>query len=147
MKASKKLQQALREVELATQNRHNFCTEFEQQIMLKRQECERVNQQLAELKGQRLELETIKQQIDRLLKLQQLEQRLATEQAALSYSQQQFDLAQHATLDAKQQADKLELIWHTNQAAELARTFEQATSALCGSCEHPKLARYAGETD
>ncbi|MBF4258230.1 SMC family ATPase [Vibrio anguillarum] len=146
----KSLQQALREVELATQNRHNLRTaveQFEQQIMLKRQECERVSQQLAELKGQRLELETIKQQIDRLLKLQQLEQRLATEQAALSYSQQQFDLAQHATLEAKQQADKLELIWHTNQAAELARTLEQGDECpVCGSCDHPKLARYAGET-
>ncbi len=49
----KALQQALREVELATQNRHNLhaaVEQFEQQIMLKRQECERVSQQLAELK-------------------------------------------------------------------------------------------------
>lgn len=144
------LQRALRDVELATQNKLNLqaaLTLFEQQIDDKRKELEYVGQQLAGLSTKRLELGNLNVLIDVHRKIEQTRQKLSAENLQLKQISLQVEQAQQATLQAKRDADRLEMIWHTNQAAELARNLEQGDACpVCGSCEHPHLAMFTEDT-
>lgn len=144
------LQRALRDVDIATQNKHNLqaaLTQFEQQIVDKRKELEHVGQQLAELSTKRLELSNINVLIDVHHKIEQTTQKLSAENAQLKQILLQVEQAQQMTQQAKRHADRLEMIWHTNQAAELARNLEQGDACpVCGSCEHPHLASFSEDT-
>lgn len=54
--------------------------------------------------------------------------------------------AQQTAVNAKREADKLEMIWHTNQAAELAKSLNEGDACpVCGSVDHPHLANFIGE--
>lgn len=60
--------------------------------------------------------------------------------------QQTADTAQQVLKRKQEQANQLELDWHTGQAALLAQTLQQGVSCpVCGSCEHPSPAQVSAE--
>lgn len=77
------------------------------------------------------------------LKLQQGLQDLHSQTQAKQQAQQQ---AKQHWLNAQQSADRVELSWHTEQAAILAERLSQGDPCpVCGSREHPAKASFAGE--
>ena len=66
------------------------------------------------------------------------EQAIAKQQQQVQVFEQVLQTAIQALNTAKGSADKIEMLWHSNQAAVLAKTLEQdAPCPVCGSVEHP----------
>lgn len=116
------------------------------QLQAKRTEREQAQQQSATLDGKRLSLTNTIELIDLRLKHQQLIQRQNAELQRFQQVEKQYQAAQEQTNLARQTADKLEFVWHSNQAAELAARLTEGDSCpVCGSHTHPQLAQFMGD--
>ena len=146
-------QQRLAQAEqtLAQVNEHQQQVEcefqqFEQQLETKRVEIAQAREQIATLDGKRATLVNLQavmalyqQQREREQQLQQIsEQHQQVEQA--------HQQAKSTLVEAQQQADRLELNWHTNQAAELAARLKEGEACpVCGSETHPRRAQFSSD--
>ncbi|EPB6719183.1 AAA family ATPase [Vibrio fluvialis] len=119
---------------------------LDQQIQVKRKEKEAAQLQLATLDSQRSSLNIISEHIERRTRLQQLTQQLHDKAQLHQQAEQAYKEAQEKTRLAKQRADQLEYVWHTNQAAELAKLLQEGDACpVCGSHSHPQLAQFSGD--
>lgn len=136
----------LKTTTLALQQAEQQTQQLESQIQLKRAERETALQQVATLEGKRQSLLSVNDQIERRLRQQKLTEQLNVKTQQLKQASDIYQQAQQQTLAAKQQADKLEYVWHTNQAAELARLLQPGDACpVCGSDAHPQLAQFLGD--
>ncbi|OUS29102.1 hypothetical protein A9Q98_06440 [Thalassotalea sp. 42_200_T64] len=127
-------------------------------IALQQEATEKLAELTRRSKNGQLHIEDLQQKtvnkVQVLLQQSQLQQQisLATKVAqtlAASHQQQQkitqltqaFSQAEHDYKLATQGANKIEMLWHSNQAAVLAKTLHQdAPCPVCGSIEHPSPA-------
>lgn len=136
----------LKTTTLALQQAEQQTQQLESQIQLKRAERETALQQVATLEGKRQSLLSVNDQIERRLRQQKLTEQLNVKTQQLKQASDIYQQAQQQTLAAKQQADQLEYVWHTNQAAELARQLQPGDACpVCGSDTHPQLAQFLGD--
>ncbi|WP_165312903.1 AAA family ATPase [Vibrio ziniensis] len=116
------------------------------EIQAKRAEYEQTSHAVSSLDAKRLSLGNIAEQI----KIRQSSDQLSEQQIKLKQNvvvaENAYKEAQQMTANAKREADKLEMIWHTNQAAELAKSLSEGDACpVCGSLEHPHLASFTGD--
>jgi len=118
---------------------------LEQDIQAKRNEHDKTVQAVSGLDAKRLSLGNLVEQIklrnsSAELLQQQIKHKLKVTQAEKTYAE-----AQLATENAKREAITLEITWHNNQAAELAKSLNEGDACpVCGSKEHPHLAGSTG---
>ncbi len=118
----------------------------EADIQVKRAEYEKTAQAVSTLEAKRLSLNNINEQIKVRQNTALLMEQQENIKKQLVLVQKEYSDAQAATSKAKQDADKLEYVWHTNQAAELAKSLNPGEACpVCGSVEHPQLASFTGD--
>ncbi|ENM5905979.1 SMC family ATPase [Vibrio mimicus] len=140
---------AERDLQLTTQNTTNLQhagVQLEQEIQTKRLEWEQQQRKLTDLEARKAQFSQLTLQIQN----REREQALLTELQSVQQELQRFELlyrqAQTHSEQAKQSADKLELAWHTQRAAELAQELRQNEPCpVCGSLEHPNKAQFSGD--
>ncbi|ENM5766634.1 SMC family ATPase [Vibrio mimicus] len=140
---------AERDLQLTTQNTTNLQhagTQLEQEIQTKRLEWEQQQRKLTDLEARKAQFSQLTLQIQS----REREHALFTELQSVQQELQRFELlyrqAQTHSEQAKQSADKLELAWHTQRAAELAQELRQNEPCpVCGSLEHPNKAQFSGD--
>ena len=116
------------------------------QIEVKQKQLDEANHQAAQLPLKLQQRAVLQKQVHAY---QELNQTLVAQE---HYTQQDSQ-AQHALEDAQRQfeqarkaADKLEYLWHTTQAAQLAKTLQHDLPCpVCGSVEHPAPATFHDE--
>lgn len=116
-------------------------------------EAEQGTKQLAQARLDVTEKLTLSATIERgqrlhadLTKLSALELALVNLDKQTSVKQSQVSIAEQTLKTKRQEADQLELTWHSAQAAILAQKLEQdAPCPVCGSCDHPAPASFSGD--
>ncbi len=114
---------------------------------------EEKNQEFDSAKAQQSQLALKQQQVKELNKQIRAYQELNQTLSALSHYQQQdaseqgkLEAAKKALADAEHFANQQEYLWHSSQAALLAKTLlEDAPCPVCGSCDHPTPATFESE--
>lgn len=145
-KQLKAASETLKEVERNQQQAEQAAQQLDKQIQLKRSERDTALQQVATLDGKRHALQTLGEQIERRLRQRKLNQQVTEKARSLQQADTDYQRAQQQTLQAKHHADKLEYIWHTNQAAELAQRLQPGDACpVCGNDTHPQLAKFSGD--
>ncbi|WP_412498620.1 AAA family ATPase [Vibrio furnissii] len=133
------IQQAFQQAEQALKS-------LEAQIVTKRSEKEAAQLQFASLDSKRASLNLVNDHIERRTRLNQLIQQLGEKAKLLERAETAYREATEQTRLAKQQADQCEYVWHTNQAAELAKILQEGDACpVCGSHSHPNLAQFSGD--
>jgi DNA repair protein SbcC/Rad50 len=103
--------------------------------------------QLEHLPHKQAEHSKLTQQLSLYDKKITVENRLITATAKVASCLAQMQQQQAVMVQAKEDATQLELSWYLNQAAELAKQLNHGDHCpVCGSCDHPKLAQFAGDT-
>lgn len=119
---------------------------LETEIQAKRAEYDKTVQAVSGLEAKRLTLANLYEKMKVRKNSDQLVQQQNELKQQLIKAEKNYADAQAATQKAKEDADKLEMIWHTNQAAELARSLNLGEACpVCGSCEHPNPASFTGD--
>jgi len=115
-------------------------------IQVKRAEYDKTVQAVSGLEAKRLTLGNLYDKIKVRKSSDQLVQQQNELKQKLVKVEKDYANAKATAQKAKEDADKLELIWHTNQAAELARSLNIGEACpVCGSCEHPNPANFTGD--
>ncbi|ENM5903204.1 SMC family ATPase [Vibrio mimicus] len=140
---------AERDLQLTTQNTTNLQhagAQLEQEIQTKRLEWEQQQRKLTDLEARKAQFSQLTLQIQSREREQALLTELQSAQQELQRFEQLYRQAQTHSEQAKQSADKLELTWHTQRAAELAQELRQNEPCpVCGSLEHPNKAQFSGD--
>ncbi|MEF2485115.1 SMC family ATPase [Vibrio mimicus] len=140
---------AERDLQLTTQNTTNLQhagAQLEQEIQTKRLEWEQQQRKLTDLEARKAQFSQLTLQIQSREHEQALLTELQSVQQELQRFEQLYRQAQTHSEQAKQSADKLELAWHTQRAAELAQELKQNEPCpVCGSLEHPNKAQFSGD--
>ncbi|ENO8416057.1 SMC family ATPase [Vibrio mimicus] len=140
---------AERDLQLTTQNTTNLQhagAQLEQEIQTKRLEWEQQQRKLTDLEVRKAQFSQLTLQIQSREREQALLTELQSVQQELQRFGQLYRQAQTHSEQAKQSADKLELTWHTQRAAELAQELRQNEPCpVCGSLEHPNKAQFSGD--
>ncbi|CAM2887425.1 AAA family ATPase [Vibrio diazotrophicus] len=120
--------------------------ELDTEIQSKRAEYEQTTHAVSSLDAKRLSLANVVEQIKVRQSSEQLTEQQSKLKQAVVQAERRYVEAQTATANAKKDADRLEMIWHTNQAAELAKSLSEGDACpVCGSLEHPQLASFTGD--
>ncbi|MGY2572485.1 AAA family ATPase [Vibrio sp. C8] len=120
--------------------------ELDTEIQSKRAEYEQITHSVSSLDAKRLSLANVVEQIKVRQSSEQLNEQQSKLKQAVAQAEKRYAEAQAATVNAKKDADRLEMIWHTNQAAELAKSLSEGDACpVCGSLEHPQLASFTGD--
>ncbi|ENM5774723.1 SMC family ATPase [Vibrio mimicus] len=140
---------AERDLQLTTQNTTNLQhagAQLEQEIQTKRLEWEQQQHKLTDLEARKAQFSQLTLQIQNREREQALLTELQSAQQELQRFDQLYRQAQTHSEQVKQSADKLELAWHTQRAAELAQELSQNEPCpVCGSLEHPNKAQFSGD--
>ncbi len=119
---------------------------LDRDIQLKRSEYDKTALAVSGLDAKRLSLANLVEQIKIRKRSTELKQQQIKQKQHVVQAEQQYTNAQTTTVNAKRAADKLEMIWHTNQAAELAKSLNEGDECpVCGSLDHPKLASFTSD--
>lgn len=120
--------------------------ELDTEIQSKRAEYEQTTHAVSSLDAKRLSFANVVEQIKVRQSSEQLTEQQSKLKQAVAQAEKRYAEAQTATANAKKDADRLEMIWHTNQAAELAKSLSEGDACpVCGSLEHPQLASFTGD--
>ncbi|WNC70812.1 SMC family ATPase [Thalassotalea psychrophila] len=85
--------------------------------------------------------QTLQQQVNGLTSLLSIGQTMANQQVKIQQLEMTFNQAKQQCEQATYNANQLEMLWHSNQAAILAQTLQtDAPCPVCGSIEHPEPA-------
>ncbi|TXZ09560.1 SMC family ATPase [Vibrio mimicus] len=137
------------DLQLTTKNTTNLqhaVAQLEQEVQTKRLEWEQQQRKLTDLEARKAQFSQLTLQIQSREREQALLAELQSVQQELQRFEQLYRQAQTHSEQAKQSADKLELAWHTQRAAELAQELRQNEPCpVCGSLEHPNKAQFLGD--
>ncbi len=116
------------------------------QIDHQQKQLDEAKTQTAQLPLKQQQQISLEKQVHAYQELNQTLVALAHYQAQDASAQVEFDNAQRQVEQAKQAADKLEYLWHSSQAAQLAKTLqEDVPCPVCGSMDHPAPAQFSVE--
>ncbi|WOH38003.1 SMC family ATPase [Thalassotalea fonticola] len=88
----------------------------------------------------------LQQQSNSLVALQLLNKNIANQQVKINQLASSFEQAKQQFSQATYNANHIEMLWHSNQAALLAQTLQaDAPCPVCGSIEHPQPATSSAE--
>ncbi|WP_158116571.1 AAA family ATPase [Vibrio cincinnatiensis] len=132
-------QQAAEQAQLKVQT-------LETQLQAQREEVEKVHQQKSRLEAKQLTQAQMSDHITLRLKQQSLVKKVTELTEQFKQVDRRYQTAQTDAQQARQQADQLELRWHTNQAAELAQRLSEGEACpVCGSHTHPNIAQFSSD--
>ncbi|MCG3728926.1 AAA family ATPase [Vibrio cincinnatiensis] len=119
---------------------------LETQLQAQREEVEKVHQQKSRLEAKQLTQAQMSDHITLRLKQQSLVKKVTELTEQFKQVDRRYQTAQTDAQQARQQADQLELRWHTNQAAELAQRLSEGEACpVCGSHTHPNIAQFSSD--
>lgn len=119
---------------------------LETQLQAQREEVEKVHQQKSCLEAKQLTQAQMSDHITLRLKQQSLVKKVTELTEQFKQVDRRYQAAQVDAQQARQQADQLELRWHTNQAAELAQRLSEGEACpVCGSHTHPNIAQFSSD--
>ncbi|PNH97590.1 AAA family ATPase [Vibrio diazotrophicus] len=145
-KALETAKQAFTKAKVEEESFEKQLKELDTEIQSKRAEYEQTTHAVSSLDAKRLSLANVVEQINVRQSSEQLIEQQSKLKQAVAQSEKRYAEAQAATANAKKDADRLEMIWHTNQAAELAKSLSEGDACpVCGSLEHPQLASFTGD--
>ncbi|MGG5575507.1 AAA family ATPase [Vibrio diazotrophicus] len=145
-KALEATKQAFAKAKVEEESLEKQLKELDAEIQSKRAEHEQTYHAVSSLDAKRLSLANVVEQIKVRQSSEQLIEQQSKLKQAVAQSEKRYAEAQAATANAKKDADRLEMIWHTNQAAELAKSLSEGDACpVCGSLEHPQLASFTGD--
>ncbi|MCF7362033.1 SMC family ATPase [Vibrio sp. A1-b2] len=145
-KALETAKQAFTKAKVEEESFEKQLKELDTEIQSKRAEYEQTTHAVSSLDAKRLSLANVVEQIKVRQSSEQLIEQQSKLKQAVAQSEKRYAEAQAATANAKKDADRLEMIWHTNQAAELAKSLSEGDACpVCGSLEHPQLASFTGD--
>lgn len=128
------------------QSLEQACTDAQQQRATQQNRLETAQQEQGQLALKQAQYLRLTEQIALHQAWQQLAVKLAQSEQELQQLETQYQAAQRQRQKAEQKADRLEWVWHSNQAAELAQRLElDHPCPVCGSLEHPTPATWAQE--
>ena len=145
-KALETAKQAFTKAKVEEESFEKQLKELDTEIQSKRAEYEQTTHAVSSQDAKRLSLANVVEQIKVRQSSEQLIEQQSKLKQAVAQSEKRYAEAQAATANAKKDADRLEMIWHTNQAAELAKSLSEGDACpVCGSLEHPQLASFTGD--
>ncbi|MCG3726223.1 AAA family ATPase [Vibrio cincinnatiensis] len=132
-------QQAAEQAQLKVQT-------LETQLQAQCEELEKIHQQKSRLEAKLLTQTQVSDHITLRLKQQSLVKKKGDLADQFKRVDSGYQVAQTDAQQARQQADQLELRWHTNQAAELAQRLSEGEACpVCGSHTHPNIAQFSSD--
>lgn len=132
-------QQAAEQAQLKVQT-------LETQLQAQYEELEKIHQQKSRLEAKLLTQTQVSDHITLRLKQQSLVKKKGDLADQFKRVDSGYQVAQTDAQQARQQADQLELRWHTNQAAELAQRLSEGEACpVCGSHTHPNIAQFSSD--
>lgn len=129
----------LKTAQLAIENIHS-------QIVSQEAKIEQFTHKISDLALEQVKLDKLSQSLEKRVQLANLNAELIKLSQQTATAKQALDAAEVTRLEKHQSAIKTEMLWHSNQAAILAKELNDGEPCpVCGSLEHPNVALMTSE--
>ena len=121
-------------------------TDLQSKIADQEVQIEQLRASVEKLPLNQQKLEQLESQLEERSKLDGLKAELSKLEIATQTALNQFESSENVLNESVRQAKSVELVWHTNQAANLAAELQDGEPCpVCGSKEHPSPASFMQE--